>query len=65
MPDDQVELRDTVRERYAEAAVAAGEGSASCCGDAARITDEQRELFGAGLYEAGDRDVLPEAAQLA
>ena len=65
VPENQAELRDTVRERYARAAVAAGEGSASCCGDAARITEEQRELFGSGLYTAGDRDALPEPAQLA
>ena len=65
VPEDAGQLRDTVRDRYAKAAVAAGEGSATCCGDAARITEEQRELFGSGLYDAGDRDVLPEAAQLA
>ena len=29
------------------------------------ITDEQREAFGAALYEEGERDELPEAAQLA
>jgi SAM-dependent methyltransferase len=61
---NQAEVRDKVRERYAKAAVSAGEGSASCCGDAARITEEQRELFGSGLYDADDRDALPEAAQL-
>jgi arsenite methyltransferase len=65
VPEDSAELRATVRDRYAKAAVAAGEGSAICCGDAARITEEQRELFGSGLYDAGDRDDLPEAAQLA
>ena len=62
---NETELRDKVRERYAKAAVSAGEGSASCCGDAAVITDEQKQLFGSDLYDAGDRDVLPEAAQLA
>jgi ubiquinone/menaquinone biosynthesis C-methylase UbiE len=65
VPEDQGELRDTVRERYAKAAVAAGEGSASCCGDAARITEPQRGLFGSGLYDSDDRDALPETAQLA
>jgi ubiquinone/menaquinone biosynthesis C-methylase UbiE len=29
------------------------------------VTDEQREVFGAGLYAEGDRDALPDAAQLA
>ena len=29
------------------------------------ISDEQRAVFGSSLYEEGDRDALPEAAQLA
>ncbi len=29
------------------------------------ITDEQRDVFGSGLYESDDRSDLPEAAQLA
>ncbi len=61
---ERTELQEIVRDRYANAAVAAGEG-ASCCGDATAITDEQRQVFGAGLYEEGDREALPEAAQLA
>ena len=65
VPDDAGELRQTVRDRYAEAAEAASTGEASCCADAAVITDEQRELFGSGLYDSDERDVLPEAAQLA
>jgi arsenite methyltransferase len=65
VPADAGELRDTVRGRYAKAAEAASTGEASCCGDAAVITDEQRELFGTGLYAPDDRDALPEAAQLA
>jgi arsenite methyltransferase len=65
VPDDANELRETVRDRYAKAAVAAGDGSASCCSDAAEITEDQRELFGSGLYDDGDREGLPEAAQLA
>jgi len=59
------ELREAVRERYAAAAVAARGGSAACCGDAAVITDPQREAFGSGLYEGEERDALPDAAQLA
>ena len=39
--------------------------SASCCDDASVITDEQRQAFGAGLYESEDRDALPDAAHLA
>jgi SAM-dependent methyltransferase len=65
VPEDAGELRETVRDRYAKAAEAASTGASSCCGDAAVITDEQRAVFGSGLYDSSDRDVLPEAAQLA
>jgi SAM-dependent methyltransferase len=58
-------VRELVRERYAVAAVAASKGTDACCGDAAVITDEQREAFGAGLYESADREALPDAAKLA
>jgi arsenite methyltransferase len=59
--------RDAVRARYAAAArVAAGEQQASCCGpEAAVITDEQRQEFGAGLYAAEERGELPDTAMLA
>lgn len=59
------ELKEIVRERYAAAAVDAGSRDASCCANDAVITEEQREVFGSKLYEEGDRDELPEAAQLA
>jgi arsenite methyltransferase len=67
VPQDAGELRETVRARYAAAALAASEvAPASCCGsDAAVITDEQAAVFGAGLYEGTDRDALPETAVLA
>ncbi len=70
------EIRETVRERYAEAARSVDEGRAGCCGSAesscgcgtdipdacgASGTDE----FGAALYSPEDRDDLPEAAKLA
>ena len=60
------EVREAVRKRYAAAATVADRGqAASCCGEAAVITDEQRAAFGSALYEPGDHDVLPDAAQLA
>jgi arsenite methyltransferase len=62
---DAEEIRETVRRRYAAAALAASTGDAGCCGAPAVITDEQRRVFGAGLYEAGDRDALPDTARLA
>ena len=59
-------VRELVRERYGAAAVAASTGrSTSCCGNAAGVTDEQRDAFGSGLYGSGEREALPEAAQLA
>jgi arsenite methyltransferase len=63
------ELRDQVRRRYAEAATAAGIGGCgcnddgSCCGNVA--CDGEEAGFGAALYDAEQRGVLPEAAVLA
>ena len=67
------ELRETVRERYAAAARASAEGG-GCCGadgdtccapDAAIVTDDQVEQFGARLYADAERDELPDTALLA
>lgn len=55
-------VRDEVRRTYAEAALAVTE-SAGCCGAGGCAPDAT--TFGAGLYGAGDRDELPEAAVLA
>jgi ubiquinone/menaquinone biosynthesis C-methylase UbiE len=60
------EIRDRVRQRYAAAAKTTAEDGASCCSsDVAVITDEQRDVFGAGLYGDDDRGELPDAAKLA
>ena len=62
------ELRETVRERYAAAALATTDPTAvaGCCStEGAVITDEQAEQFGAALYAAGERDELPDTAVLA
>jgi arsenite methyltransferase len=58
------ELRETVRERYAAAALRTSDpvAAAGCCADGAVITDEQAALFGAGLYAGGERDELPDTA---
>jgi arsenite methyltransferase len=60
-------LRETVRERYAAAALATADPTAvaGCCDNPAAISDEQAELFGAGLYADGERDELPDTAVLA
>ena len=67
------EIREAVRERYAEAARAADAGgAASCCGTPAAAADHRRRdpeeqlgAFGSGLYTGSERDELPDAAKLA
>lgn len=51
------QIHDLVRERYAAAAIRAGEGTGACCGP--------EDGIGAGLYSAPERDELPDAAVLA
>jgi arsenite methyltransferase len=59
---DPETIREAVRERYAAAAT----GVSSCCGgDVSALRDDEREVFGAELYESADRDELPDAAKLA
>ena len=66
-------IRDAVRERYAEAARAAGAGEASCCGPADSscgcgtnaLVEQEGNVFGAELYSGEERDSLPDAAKLA
>ncbi|MFF4364299.1 arsenite methyltransferase [Streptomyces sp. NPDC001604] len=53
------DLRETVRQRYAAAAVKVTEGSAACCGPEPVEVDEN---FGSTLYAADDRDALPAEA---
>ena len=62
---DSKDVQEIVRERYAAAATDASGRDASCCANDAVITEEQRAVFGSNLYEDGDREALPEAAQLA
>lgn len=67
------DIREVVRERYAEAARSVESGSAGCCtptrsecGCGSDIPDAcGEEAFGAGLYSAGEREELPDAAKLA
>ena len=62
---DQDQIHDEVRERYAQAALAAGsrrtdsDAQASCCGP------DGSAVFGELLYDEADRAGLPEAAILA
>jgi arsenite methyltransferase len=65
------ELREEVRRRYAESARAVTDGSSSCgCGSGGCCDDSEArasgsETFGEGLYDAEQRDQVPEAAALA
>jgi arsenite methyltransferase len=62
-------LREEVRRRYAEAALAAGGGGCGCtseggcCGNVA--CEGEEASFGATLYSPQERDELPDAAALA
>ncbi len=63
------ELKETIRERYAEAARSAAAGSGcsgeDCCAENCCCGDAGPDAFGANLYEALERDELPDAALLA
>ncbi|NUS44438.1 MAG: arsenite methyltransferase [Mycobacteriaceae bacterium] len=63
MSDQQTELRETARARYAAAAetVAAGGVAEDCCGSDCVVTGavDVDERFGASLYGAADRGELP------
>jgi len=66
------DLREEVRRRYAESAKAvAGEGdgcgcgSGSCCSDDSAASAVGSQKFGYALYEAEQREELPDAAVLA
>lgn len=56
MTEQSTDLRETVRRRYAAAAVKVTEGNAACCGPEPVEVDEN---FGSTLYAADDRDALP------
>ncbi len=57
------EIREAVRERYADAAKA----TSSCCGpeqiDRTVLEEHEREVFGASQYADEDKDALPEDAK--
>ncbi|MFE5957066.1 arsenite methyltransferase [Streptomyces rubiginosohelvolus] len=59
MSDHSNDLRETVRERYAAAAVQVTEGGTTCCGPQAIEVDDN---FGSTLYAADERDALPAEA---
>src|SRR5947208_15109760 len=56
MTEQSTDLRETVRQRYAAAAVKVTEGGTACCGPDPVEVDEN---FGSTLYAADERDILP------
>ncbi|MFK4212734.1 arsenite methyltransferase [Streptomyces sp. NPDC030920] len=59
MTEQSTDLRETVRQRYAAAAVQVTGGGSACCGpDAIEIDDN----FGSALYTGNERDALPAEA---
>ncbi|QJS99275.1 arsenite methyltransferase [Streptomyces asoensis] len=59
MSEQTTDLRETVRRRYAAAAVSVTEGGSACCGPQPIEADEN---FGSTLYAADERDALPAEA---
>jgi SAM-dependent methyltransferase len=59
MSEQSTDLRETVRQRYAAAAVQVAEGGTACCGPQ---SVEVAAHFGATLYSAADRDAVPAGA---
>ncbi|MFE9454100.1 arsenite methyltransferase [Streptomyces sp. NPDC006739] len=59
MSEQTTDLRETVRQRYAAAAVQVTEGGSACCGPEPVEVDEN---FGSTLYAADERDALPAEA---
>ncbi|WP_051833725.1 arsenite methyltransferase [Streptomyces sp. NRRL S-646] len=59
MNEQSTDLRETVRRRYAAAAVKVAEGGTACCGPQPVEVDEN---FGSTLYAADERSVLPAEA---
>lgn len=58
------DIREAVRSRYAAAATNVGAGT-SCCAPGTGLSDEEAEVFGAGLYDEAARGELPDTATMA
>jgi SAM-dependent methyltransferase len=65
-PEQAEDVREAVRSRYAEAAASVtADGGARCCGTGTVLGDEEARVFGAGLYDEGQRGELPDTATMA
>jgi arsenite methyltransferase len=67
LTDQTSDIRETVRERYAAAAVRArtSDRAGGCCTPREAPDDDATGVFGAALYAPGDREQLPDTARLA
>jgi ubiquinone/menaquinone biosynthesis C-methylase UbiE len=65
-PAEATDIREQVRDRYAAAAlqVTSTDPGAGCCAPSETF-DGGSEVFGAALYELGDREQIPDTATLA
>jgi arsenite methyltransferase len=63
--DTADQLREQVRQRYAEAARAVAEGSGAGCGSGSCCEADPPGAFGETLYTSAERGELPDAAALA
>jgi arsenite methyltransferase len=63
--ETQDAIREQVRQRYAEAARAATEGSSASCGSGSCCESDPPGAFGEVLYSTGEKGELPDAAALA
>jgi arsenite methyltransferase len=59
------DIREAVRSCYAAAAESVTEDGASCCGTGTVLSDEEAQVFGAGLYDEDERGELPDTATMA
>jgi arsenite methyltransferase len=62
------EVREAVRTRYAAAAkgvTGEREGGGSCCGQSVVLSEEEAQVFGAGLYDESAHGELPDTATMA
>jgi SAM-dependent methyltransferase len=50
------DIREVVREKYAEAACAAAQGSGSCCGPVELTVADRTQVFGSSLYEGAETE---------
>jgi len=65
MTAEAEKLREEVRARYAEAAVAVDAGRQGSCGNGSCCTSAAEASFGEALYDAEQRQELPDAVALA